>query len=154
MTLRIAGISTDEVERFRRGEPDANGQPALRRVAEGGANPCRHCLGLIADGDEKLVLAYRPFAEPQPYAEIGPIFLHAEPCARYESAELPPWFPYLDPAIVRGYGDDHWIRYDTGNVVRGPEIEAACKLILADATVAYVHVRSKFNCFQCRVDRG
>jgi len=153
MTLRIAGISTDEVERFRRGEPDANGQPALRRVAEGGANPCRHCLGLIADGDEKLVLAYRPFADPQPYAEIGPIFLHAEQCARYESAEVPAWFVFLDPAIVRGYGDDHWIRYDTGDVVRGPEIETACESILADATVAYVHVRSKFNCFQCRVDR-
>ena len=26
--------------------------------------------------------------------------------------------------------------------------------ILADPTVAYVHVRSKFNCFQCRVDRA
>jgi hypothetical protein len=154
MTLRIAGISTNEVERIRRGAPDANGQPPLRRVAEGGANPCRHCLGLIADGDEKLVLAYRPFADPQPYAEIGPIFLHAGPCERYESADLPAWFTYLDPAIVRGYGDDHWIRYDTGDVVRGPEIEAACESILADATVAYVHVRSKFNCFQCRVDRG
>lgn len=154
MALKIAGITTHEVERLRRGEPDANGQPALRRVAEGGANPCRHCLGLIADGDEKLVLAYRPFADVQPYAETGPIFLHAEPCPRYESAELPAWFAYMDPAIVRGYGDDHWIRYDTGDVVRGPELTVACESILADATVAYVHVRSKFNCFQCRVDRG
>jgi hypothetical protein len=46
MKLRVQGISTDEVEQARRGGPDANGQPALRRVAEGLANPCRHCLGI------------------------------------------------------------------------------------------------------------
>jgi hypothetical protein len=111
-------------------------------------------LGLIAEGTEKLVLAYRPFASLHPYAETGPIFLHAKPCQRYEGETLPPWFDYLDPAIVRGYGSDHWIRYDTGNVVRGKEIARACEAILGDSTIAYVHVRSKYNCFQCRVDRG
>jgi len=151
--LWIEGIATKWVERIRAGGADANGQAALARVAEGGANPCRHCLGLIADGDEKLVLAYRPFPSRQPYAETGPIFLHAKPCARYTGAALPGWFAFMDPAIVRGYDGDHWIRYDTGDVVRGPEIAAACRRILSDPTVAYVHVRSKFNCFQCRVDR-
>jgi hypothetical protein len=153
VNLRIEGIPTDEVHRLRHGGPDANGQPALRRIAEGGANPCRHCLGLIDDGDEKLVLAYRPFADVQPYAETGPIFLHAKPCERYDSDALPSWFAFLDPAIIRGYGADHWIRYDTGNVVRGTELTAVCETILGDPTIAYVHVRSKFNCFQCRVDR-
>jgi hypothetical protein len=154
MRLHIQGIPTDDVERIRRGEPDANGQPALTRIAEGLANPCRHCLGLIADGDRKLVLAYRPFDTPQPYAETGPIFLHADPCQRYDGGALPDWFVFLDPAIVRGYDAVDWIRYDTGRVVAGPELDAACRAILADPTVAYVHVRSKYNCFQCRVDRA
>jgi hypothetical protein len=60
----------------------------------------------------------------------------------------------MDPALVRGYGNDDWIRYDTGSVVRGPELTDACQRILTDDTVAYVHIRSKYNCFQCRVDRG
>ncbi len=154
MKLKVRGIPTAEVERIRRGEPDANGQPALSRVAEGLTNPCRHCIGLIAAGSKKLVLAYRPFDALQPYAETGPIFLHEESCARYESEMLPAWFGHLDPAIVRGYGEDHWIRYDTGNVVPGRDLTAACRAILSDTTVAYVHIRSKFNCFQCRVDRG
>ena len=154
MEIRVRGIPTDEVDRIRHGGPDANGQPALVRVAEGVANPCRHCLGLIAEGAPKLVLAYRPFEAPQPYAEIGPIFLHRDACARYDGAAVPGWFDYLDPAIVRGYGEDHWIRYDTGHVVRGPELAATCEAILRDPTIAYVHVRSKYNCFQCRVDRG
>jgi hypothetical protein len=154
MTLRVRGIPTDEVDRLRHGGPDANGQPAIRRVAEGLANPCRHCIGLIAEGETKLVLAYRPFDRLQPYAETGPIFLHADRCERYDADALPAWFDHLDPAIVRGYGEDDWIRYDTGDVVRGPDLTATCRTILADATVAYVHIRSKYNCFQCRVDRG
>jgi hypothetical protein len=154
MTLSIAGISTEEVHRIQRGGPDANGQPALHRVAEGGANPCRHCLDLIAEGNTKLVLAYRPFEVPQPYAETGPIFLHGGRCERYASDEFPGWFAFLEPAIVRGYGEDHWIRYDTGYVVPGTELTATCAAILADPTIAYVHVRSKYNCFQCRVDRA
>jgi hypothetical protein len=154
MRLSVRGIPSDQVDRFRHGGTDAHGQPALIRVTEGVANPCRHCLGLIAEGEEKLVLAYRPFPTRQPYAEVGPIFLHRRPCGRYESDVLPPWFAYMDPAIVRGYDSDDWIRYDTGQVVAGTELTAACRRILADLTVAYVHVRSKYNCFQCRVDRA
>ena len=153
MTLSVRGIPTAEFDRFRRGELDGNGQPPLVRVAEGVANPCRHCLGLIAEGSEKLVLAYRPFVTLQPYAETGPIFLHNEPCPRYASNDLPAWFQFLDPAIVRGYGADDWIRYDTGDVVAGRELAPACEAILGDGTIAYVHIRSKYNCFQCRVDR-
>src|SRR5262245_25538436 len=60
MTLRVRGIPSEEFDRLRRGGPDANGQAPLVHVAEGLANPCRHCIGLIAEGDAKLVLAYRP----------------------------------------------------------------------------------------------
>lgn len=154
MRLRIQGIPTHEVERLRNGSLDANGQPALVRVAEGPANPCRHCLGLIEEGDGKLVLAYRPFRVAQPYAETGPIFLHERSCDHYESAVLPGWFVFLEPAIVRGYDNDDWIRYDTGRVVAGRELTDVCRDILRDPTVAYVHIRSKYNCFQCRVDRA
>ena len=87
MTLRIQGIPTDDVRRLRDGGPDANGQPPLVRVAEGVANPCRHCLGLIAEGNQKLVLGYRRAADAMdPRKDFGvvlnppksrPIELHA-----------------------------------------------------------------------------
>lgn len=154
MKLRIEGIPTEHYDHIWSGGADANGQPALVRRAEGLRNPCRHCLGLIREGDDKLVLAYRPFAAAQPYAESGPIFLHAHRCERYEADAVPAWFAHVDLALVRGYGEDHWIRYETGRVVRGGEIAGACEAILADGAVAYVHVRSKFNCFQYRVGRA
>jgi len=80
MQLLIQGLPTVQAQRLWSGGPDANGQPPLQRLAQGGANPCRHCLGLIADGEPKLVLSYRPFDTAQPYAEAGPIFLHAQAC--------------------------------------------------------------------------
>ncbi len=154
MKLSVRGIPSEHADFVRGGGPDANGQPALARTAEGAANPCRHCLQLIAAGDEKLVLAYRPFDHTQPYAEVGPIFLHGYACARYGSDTLPAWFSFLQPAIIRGYGNDDWIRYETGGVVPGSELESACHRILSDLSIAYVHIRSKYNCFQCRVDRA
>ena len=89
-----------------------------------------------------------------PYAETGPIFLHVKFCKRYESDVLPAWFAYLQPAIIRGYDHDDWIMYETGNVVNGSDLAAECVKILSNERVAYVHIRSKFNCFQCRVDRA
>jgi hypothetical protein len=154
MKLAVQGIPTAHADQLRRGGPDAHGQAALRRRAEGQGNPCRHCLQLIAEGDEKLVLAYRPFAGLQPYAETGPVFLHARDCERYAADALPAWFAFMAPALVRGYDANDWIVYETGSVVDGPELEAACRRILANDAVAYVHIRSKFNCFQCRVERG
>ena len=153
MQITVRGIPSEVVDRIRSGGKDANGQPAQLRFAEGVANPCRHCLGLIGEGEEKLVLAYRPFDVLQPYAECGPIFLHKTSCEQYDETSLPTWFDFLDPAIIRGYDRDDWIRYDTGSVVRGPDLGDACDTILSDETIAYVHIRSKFNCFQCRVDR-
>ncbi len=155
MELRVAGISTAEAEQFRAGGADANGQAPVVRAAHGVANPCRHCLSLIAEGEPMLILAYRPFDPPaQPYAETGPIFLHQRACLRYDGNALPAWFKFLDPAAIRGYGRDGWIRYETGQIVPGANLAEASAAILSAPDVAYVHIRSKFGCFQCRVDRA
>ncbi len=154
MKPMVHGIETHYVNEIRAGGPDANGQSAVRCTAEGIANPCRHCLGLIAEGEEMLVLAYRPFTRLQPYAELGPIFLHARDCPRYESDQMPAWFSYLQPALIRGYGHNDWIRYETARVIPGHELAQASEIILSEPDVSYVHIRSKYNCFQCRVDRN
>lgn len=154
MKLIVRGIPTERAERIRAGGPDANGQPALLRAVSGQLNPCRHCLQRIPEVEPKLVLSYRPFDAPQPFAETGPIFLHEHGCPHYEGNELPDWFALVQPALVRGYGHDDWIRYETGAVVPGEELAAACRRILENPEVAYVHIRSRFNCFLCRVERG
>ena len=80
--LNFTGLNSDLAARWQAGVPDANGHPPERHVTAAGTGPCRHCLGEIAGGAPYLILAHRPVPKPQPYAEVGPIFLCAAPCAR------------------------------------------------------------------------
>jgi hypothetical protein len=154
MSIRFVAIETSLVEALRSGRPDANGQMAERRIAPADGYPCRHCLKPIAKGEPFLVLAHRPFPSLQPYAEVGPIFLHADPCARGGESKAIPAALSSAQYIVRGYGADDRIVYGTGGVVDTTAIPERAAELLADPSIAYVHVRSAANnCYQCRVDR-
>ncbi len=154
MQISIQGIDSVSVAAYRNGAPDANHQAAIRTTARGRYNPCRHCLGLIEEGEEILILAYCPFPNPQPYAEVGPIFLHANNCAHYHSREFPAWYHEMAQVLIRGYSEQHWIRYDTGKIVSGAELATSSAGILQDEHIPYIHVRTQFNCFLCRVQRA
>jgi hypothetical protein len=152
---RFVALPTDAVRALQSGGADANGQPPERHVSDGIGNPCRRCLTEIAAGEPMLVLAYRPFPALQPYAEVGPIFLHARSCARHEGAGVPPMFRGWKRLLVRGYGGGHQIVYGTGQVVPVPELEAAVTALLDRPEVAYLHARSAANnCYQCRIERA
>ena len=127
-----------------------------KRVSDGDGVPCRHCLRNVKAGEQYLVLAYRPFPALQPYAETGPIFLHAEACDRAaETDVIPEMFRATPDYILRGYGPDDRIVYGTGAVVPTGRIAEEAANRLDDPRVAYVHVRSaRNNCYQVRIDRG
>ncbi len=155
-TLRFEAMPTDIVRALRNGSSDANGQPPERRVSDGAGMPCRHCLAEITPGEPFLILAHRPFPAPQPYAEVGPIFLHAGSCERHdEGSGVPTMFLGWRELLLRGYGDDDRIVYGTGTVVPTSEIDAAAAAILERPDIAYIHARSATNnCYQCRIERG
>jgi hypothetical protein len=141
---------------YRAGAPDANGMAPERRVSVDGDEPCRHCLGTVGVGEAFLTLAYRPFPSPQPYAELGPVFIHADACPAHDPATgLPVRETRGSGRILRGYGADDRIVYGTGKVVTNGGIEAEAAAILNRPDVAYVHMRSATNnCFTLRIDRG
>lgn len=151
--MRYVAIPTAVVRALQAGGRDANGQVPERTVSDGCGNPCRHCLRMIPEGAGMLVLAHRPFPSLQPYAEVGPIFLCADPCAAGGGTALPEALAAPD-YIVRGYGTDDRIVYGTGGVVATGAIGIRAAELLGDPRVAYVHVRSaRNNCFQVRIDR-
>lgn len=154
--LHFVALDSQLARAWRSGAPDANGQVPERLVSDGGGNPCRHCLDDIAAGAPLLVLAHRPFPAPQPYAELGPIFLHAEDCPRYhEGAGVPAMFLRREAILLRGYGADDRIVYGTGKVVPTAEITAMASGLFEREDVAYIHLRSASNnCYQCRIERG
>jgi len=155
MPVRFIALATPLVRQLQAGGVDANGQTPERHISPGPGIPCRHCLAPVAAGEPYLVLAHRPFPAPQPYAEQGPIFLHAEACVRHaEHGALPAML--ASPAyLIRGYGGDDRIVYGSGQIVPTANIVAAAETLFGDPRIAYIHVRSASNnCFQCRLERG
>ncbi len=154
--IRFVAMQTREVRAHQHGAADAYGNPPERKVSDGSGIPCRHCLRHVAAGEDYLVLAYRPFASLQPYAETGPIFLHASECRRADDGDvLSPMFRDTPDYILRGYGADDRIVYGTGGVVPTHRICGRAHELLEREDVAYVHMRSaRNNCYQLRIERG
>ena len=152
--IRFSPIPTDTARAVQTGGLDAYGMLPERKLSDGGGNPCRHCLGMIPEGAEMLVLAHRPFPALPPYAETGPSVLCAAPCAAGGGGDLPEMLASPD-YILRGYGADDRIVYGTGAVTPTGQIATRAAALFTDARVAYVHVRSaRNNCYQCRIDKA
>lgn len=150
---RITALATKTARQLQNGGTDAHGQRPERALSDGGGNPCRHCLRHIPKGAEMLILAHRPFAAAQPYAETGPIFLCATECSRHEGAETPEILTSSPDYLIKGYSNKDRIVYGTGIIIPQPEMLQQAQEILANARVAYVHIRSsRNNCFLARID--
>jgi hypothetical protein len=156
MSIHFTAMPTKDAEALWSGGTDAYGLKPDIMVSDGPGHPCRHCLANIDAGEELLVFAYRPFPALQPYAETGPVFLHANPCRRYQAEEVLPTVLETSPDfILRGYGQDDRIIYGTGAVTIKAAIASYAEQLLAHPDIAYVHVRSaRNNCYQCRIDRA
>ncbi len=154
--LRFVALPTETTGELRAGKHDANGQPPERHVSDGSGTPCRHCMTEVEAGETFLILAYRPFPEPQPYAEVGPIFLHADACERYDHGSgLPPVLRDRERYLIRGYSDANRIVYGTGQSAAAADLENAAARMFERPEVAYIHVRSASNnCYQCRIERA
>lgn len=155
MAVRFIPLPTDTVRALQTGGADAYGNRPERRISDGNGVPCRHCLALIAAGKPYLVVACRPFDTLQAYAETGPVFLCAETCEAAGAESSLPEILESPNYIVRGYDDREQIVYGTGAVTPRDAIVDRAGALLADASIAFVHVRSASNnCFQCRIERG
>jgi Protein of unknown function (DUF1203) len=157
-TFTVRPIDRDVVDRLRRID-DAGREPRDLVAADGGS-PLRCCLHLSRPGERLLLAAYAPLrrwaaatgAAPGAYDEIGPVFLHAEPCDDPTSEGWPPELRDA-PRVLRGYGADG--RIVDGRVVgEGEAPEPAIDELLADERVAVVHARALvFGCFTFAIDR-
>lgn len=147
-------LPTETVAALQNGGLDANGQQPERHISDGDGVPCRHCLTDVPAGESYLILAYRPFPALQPYAEMGPIFLHAESCSAYANGnEIPPMFLERESLLIRGYNEHDRIVYGSGKVVSTSNLAEDAAAILTVPEVSYIHVRSASNnCYQCRIE--
>ena len=156
MTSKISYIPlpTDEVRSVQAGGPDAYGCLPERVISDGSGNPCRHCLDFIPAGADMMILSWRPFSSFQPYAETGPIFLHADKCKSWTGTGVPPILTASPDYLVKGYTADQRICYGTGKIVAADEIAAYAADLLNREDISFADVRSaRNNCFQVRIVR-
>lgn len=154
MDIQFVGLPSADVARIRASGRDAYDQPVERRRAGADGWPCRHCLGQTPPARDMLILAWRPFASSNPYAETGPIFLCADDCAAATPGDQVPAILRSDHYILRGYTADERILYGTGQVTARAEIAQYARRLLDNRDIAFVDLRSAANnCFQCRVLR-
>src|SRR5258708_29190157 len=91
LPIRIVAIPTQVAEAVRATlRAPVYGFPAHAEVATDAA-PCRHCLrAFVAGKGRRILFTYDRFAGVESLPQPGPVYVHAEACARYpEDAGFP-----------------------------------------------------------------
>lgn len=129
----LAGIRSAGRDKF--GNPF---EPFVNEDPDGA--PLRCCLREARVGERIALIAHRPFATGGPYAEVGPVFVHAEACEGYEAvADYPVAFAHRRQ-VQRGYDrNGNMIETRIAEPGEAPENLAA---LLAQPGVAFVHSRN------------
>ena len=137
--------------------PNAASLPAaaVRELVadEPDAYPCRRCLTDALPGERLLLLSYDPFTGDSPYRQPGPIFVHERDCVPgLDLTEVPEQLTRRRLS-VRSFDTEHLML--GGEVIDGVGLEHRATELLADPTVAYLHVHNAGpGCFAARVDRA
>lgn len=151
-SFRVSALRPEFVEQVRTTRRDSFGNH-LEERRDQERHQCRSCLRLTEPGEAYLALSYRPFDRAQPFAECGPIYVHASACPPYAKvATYPAELPRED-VVLRSYGPDDEI-VDARFVGRRG-VERVIRELLRDRRTAYLHARNAtFGCFMFRVDRA
>ena len=125
-----------------------------------GGSPLRCCLRRSTAGERVSLIAYRPFAEPGPFAETGPVFVHASACQGYADNDLyPDGFRDWPPMIFRPYRHDgdldcDMIAYEAIKMGDGVVAESLIASMFSDPTINFIHTRNvNAGCFMFTITR-
>lgn len=153
LLYRVSGIP-EQVATSVRSELRAPGygHPAHAEIATG-YGPCRLCLQTFTVGvDERLLFTYQPFTDPTALPAPGPVFIHREPCERYDAFGLPDDLRLL-PLVVEGYSDRGMIVCQ--HRVGSANVDAVLSEVLDLPETRYAHLRNgEAGCFIARVERA
>lgn len=152
--LIIEALPADELNRIRQaGRDDSGNQLVPFRVDAGSfGSPLRCCLRDAAEGELIVLIAYRPRGGAGAYAEVGPVFIHAQACGGYRTVlRYPEGFRHRQQ-VFRAY--DGLGRICDAVVVEGADAESVLRGLLQRSEVAVVQSRNvRYGCFMFLVSR-
>jgi hypothetical protein len=153
---QITGLDLTALHTFWDTCVDHNGLSAEPFVAEDARWPVRCCLQDSQPGDALAVVAWSAFPWRGPYAETGPVVLHAEPCAGGGCSldRVPEQF-HPRRQLLRPYGRDKRIAYDHIRLIEPhDDLDAAIEEVLGIDDVAFIQARNVFaGCYSFTAQR-
>jgi hypothetical protein len=138
--FRVAALPADELERIRARGVDDFGNLLEPVTVNRPGTPLRCCLREAEPGERVVLIAYRPATVGGPYAEVGPVFVHAEACGGYADEDRYPEGFRSRQQLLRAY--DARGRQVENVVVDGPAAERAIRDLLGRPGVGYLHSRN------------
>jgi Protein of unknown function (DUF1203) len=150
----VEAIPADVLQRIRTAGADEAGNRLAAQTDSDGGSPLRCCLRESGPGEQVLLIAYTPPGTRGAYAERGPVFVHAGPCAGYPTPDRYPPALSRRPQVVRAYNRAGRIA-DGVLVSDGEQAVAAIRDLLARPDVALVHLRNVgYGCYNFAVRRS
>ena len=154
LPIRIVAIPTEVAEAVRATlRAPVYGFPAHGELSTDPA-PCRHCLRIIAPGATRRILfTYDRFSGVESLPQPGPVYIHADSCARYdENTGFPEELrgsPRTLEACARGR------RLVAQEYVTDGKFEPAIEKLFSHSEVDYLQVNSTTaGCFTFRIERS
>ena len=113
--------------------------------------PCRHCLQWAQPGERVVLFPYASIPADRPYAESGPIFVHAEACAPYAATDEYPE-NFRSHRVLRAYNSEYAMI--DAVVVSDEQPEAVIDRLLQNPETAFLQARSVTRgCYTFRIER-
>jgi uncharacterized protein DUF1203 len=152
-TFRYHPIDDETVRSVRETMRDAHGNELRVRISETDSAPCRSCLRVTPLGTPLILFAHRPFTTAGPYAETGPVFVHADACTPYPGSSAFPDDFRSRILVLRAYDAQGDINDAT--LAAGDDAEAMLTRLFDDAAVVVVHARNPaWGCFDFAITRA
>lgn len=151
-SYRVVPLPSEIVETARRAARAGARDHTIIPVDSPTGYPCRHCLQWAQPGEEVVLFPYASVPPGRPYAESGPIFVHAKACPRYAATDE---FPenFRRHRVLRAYDTDD--KMIDAVVVPDDQPEPVIEKLLQNSETAFLQARSVTRgCYTFRIERA
>ncbi|MEW6129363.1 MAG: DUF1203 domain-containing protein [Acidobacteriota bacterium] len=149
--FKIISIPSEVATKARESQRDVFDN-LLAVLRDGERHQCRVCLKLSQPDEGVILMAHQPFLSRQPYAEVGPVFIHERSCEPYADINnYPPEFPRRE-VVLRAYNAED--RIVDAQAVRARQVEEVIAEMFTNSEIAYLHARNLgYGCYMFRIER-
>ena len=151
-TFRIVPLATEVAETARARARAGATDHEVVTTEQPGTHPCRHCLRWAVPGERVILFPYASIPAGRPYSETGPIFVHENPCDRYDQTNGYP-AEFRQHRVLRAYNEsDDMI---DGVVLGQSEPEAVIAQLFQNPAATFLQARSVTRgCYTFAISRA